>query len=125
MSWDRVQAEVDGYMLSFASADGTSQEVFVGADTTYKLIGLKPGVIYTIHVWAIKGSRASKKTSTEAETGLPFFLSFLSLQTCPALGSQQHSFATATGNMTAYLGESLHKLGLTEYPHIRVCLNFG
>ncbi|KAL2097837.1 hypothetical protein ACEWY4_007044 [Coilia grayii] len=70
VSWDRVQAEVDGYMLSYSSADGPSQEISVGADTTYKLTGLKPGVIYTIYVWAIKGSRASKKTSTEAETDI-------------------------------------------------------
>ncbi|XP_063074994.1 tenascin-N isoform X2 [Engraulis encrasicolus] len=68
VSWDKVQAEVDGYMLSYTSPDGTSQEISVGAENTHMLTGLKPGVIYTIYVWAIKGSRSSKKTSTEAET---------------------------------------------------------
>ncbi|XP_063074993.1 tenascin-N isoform X1 [Engraulis encrasicolus] len=68
VSWNKVQAEVDGYMLSYTSPDGTSQEVFVGPDNTYKMANLKPGVIYTIYVWATKGSRSSKKTSTEAET---------------------------------------------------------
>ncbi|XP_062383579.1 tenascin-N isoform X1 [Sardina pilchardus] len=70
LSWDRVQADVDGYMLSYTSADGSSQEISVGADTTYQLTGLSPGVIYTFYVWAIKGSRSSKKSSTEAETDI-------------------------------------------------------
>ncbi|XP_041955943.1 tenascin-N isoform X6 [Alosa sapidissima] len=71
VSWDRVQAEIDGYMLSYTSADGSSQEISVGADTTtYQLTGLSPGVIYTVYVWAIKGSRSSRKSSTEAETDI-------------------------------------------------------
>ena len=69
VSWDRVQAEIDGYMLSYTSADGSSQEISVGADTTYRLTGLRPGVVYTVYVWAVKGSRSSRKSSTEAETG--------------------------------------------------------
>ena len=73
VSWDRVQAEIDGYMLSYTSADGSSQEISVGADiTTYRLTGLRPGVVYTVYVWAVKGSRSSRKSSTEAETGKLF-----------------------------------------------------
>ena len=70
VSWDKVQAEVDGYKLSYTSADGASKEISVGADiTSHKLTGLKPGVVYTFYVWAYKGSRSSSKASTEAETG--------------------------------------------------------
>lgn len=73
VSWDRVQAEIDGYILQYVSALGSSKEISVGADTTaYTLTGLRPGVVYTIYVWAFKGSRASRKSSTEAETGKLF-----------------------------------------------------
>lgn len=74
VSWDKVQAEVDGYILSYSSAEGSSDELRVGADSTsYQLTGLKPGVVYTICVWAIKGSRSSRKATTETETGLGNF----------------------------------------------------
>ncbi|XP_065132689.1 tenascin-N [Paramisgurnus dabryanus] len=67
--WKKVQADIDGYMLSYSSADGSSQEVRVGADTTsYGFTGLKPGVVYTVYVWAVKGSRSSRKATTQAET---------------------------------------------------------
>uniref|UniRef100_A0A8C2ISR3 Tenascin-N-like n=1 Tax=Cyprinus carpio TaxID=7962 RepID=A0A8C2ISR3_CYPCA len=69
VTWDKVQADIDGYMLSYSSIDGSGQEVRVGADSTsYKFTALKPGVLYTVYVWAIKGPRVSKKSSTEAET---------------------------------------------------------
>ncbi|KAG9273617.1 tenascin-N isoform X1 [Astyanax mexicanus] len=71
VAWDRVRAEVDGYMLSYSSADGSGQEVRVGADdATYRFSGLRPGVVYTFYVWAVKGSRSSRKDSTQAETEL-------------------------------------------------------
>uniref|UniRef100_A0AAY4A6K3 Tenascin N n=1 Tax=Denticeps clupeoides TaxID=299321 RepID=A0AAY4A6K3_9TELE len=71
VTWDKVQAQIDGYRLSYISEEGSSQEFSVGADTnSYKLTGLKPGVIYTIYVWAFKGSHSSRKSSTEAETDL-------------------------------------------------------
>lgn len=73
VTWDRVQAEIDGYMLSYVSAEGSSREISVGADaTSYQLTGLRPGVVYTVYVWAYKGSRSSRKSSTEAETGKLF-----------------------------------------------------
>lgn len=34
------------------------------------LTGLRPGVLYTVYIWAVKGSKASRKSSTQAETGL-------------------------------------------------------
>ncbi|XP_036452417.1 tenascin-N isoform X2 [Colossoma macropomum] len=69
VSWDRVQADVDGYMLSYSSADDFSQEVQVAADSSsYSFAGLRPGVTYTVYVWAIKGSRSSRKAATETET---------------------------------------------------------
>ncbi|XP_042631940.1 tenascin-N-like isoform X1 [Cyprinus carpio] len=71
VTWDKVQADIDGYMLSYSSIDGSGQEVRVGADSTsYKFTALKPGVLYTVYVWAIKGPRVSKKSSTEAETDI-------------------------------------------------------
>lgn len=71
VSWDRVQAEIDGYILSYSSADGSSDEVQVGADSTsYQFSRLRPGVAYTVYIWAIKGSRSSRKATTETETGL-------------------------------------------------------
>uniref|UniRef100_A0A671WWC0 Tenascin N n=1 Tax=Sparus aurata TaxID=8175 RepID=A0A671WWC0_SPAAU len=71
VSWDRVQAEIDGYMLSYTSSEGSSGEIPVGRDSTsYRLVGLRPGVLYTVYIWAYKGDRVSRKSSTEAETGL-------------------------------------------------------
>uniref|UniRef100_A0A667X5V8 Tenascin N n=1 Tax=Myripristis murdjan TaxID=586833 RepID=A0A667X5V8_9TELE len=71
VSWDRVLAEIDSYMLSYSSAEGSSGEIPVGPSrTSYKLIGLRPGVVYTVYVWAIKGHRTSEKSSTKAETDI-------------------------------------------------------
>lgn len=68
--WNRVQAEIDGYMLSYTSAEGSSADIPVGRDSTsYRLIGLRPGVLHTIYIWAFKGDKVSRKSSTEAETG--------------------------------------------------------
>ena len=69
--WDQAQAEIDGYMLTYSSSEGSSEEIPVGPDSTsYMLTGLRPGVLYTVYIWAIKGRKASRKISTEAETGL-------------------------------------------------------
>ncbi|XP_078119905.1 tenascin-N isoform X2 [Sander vitreus] len=71
VSWDRVQAEIDGYMLSYTSAEGSSSDIPVGRDSTsYRLVGLKPGVLHTVYIWAFKGDKVSRKGSTEAETDL-------------------------------------------------------
>ncbi|XP_029560689.1 tenascin-N isoform X3 [Salmo trutta] len=69
VEWQKVQAEIDGYVVSYSSAEGSSGEIPVGADSTsYRLTGLRPGVIYTVYIWAVKGSRVSRKSSTVAET---------------------------------------------------------
>ncbi|XP_063742858.1 tenascin-N isoform X3 [Eleginops maclovinus] len=69
VSWDRVQAEIEGYMLSYTSAEGSSTDIPVGRESTsYRLVGLKPGVLHTVYIWAFKGDKVSKKSSTEAET---------------------------------------------------------
>ncbi|KAG8014152.1 Tenascin-N [Nibea albiflora] len=71
VSWDPVQADIDGYVLTYSSSEGSSEEIPVGSDSSsYMLTGLKPGVLYTVYIWAIKGSKASKKISTQAETEL-------------------------------------------------------
>lgn len=78
--WEKVRAEIDGYILAYSSAEGSSEEIHVGADaTSYQLTSLKPGVLYTIFLWAHKGSRMSKKISSEAETGNLFISYFSSL----------------------------------------------
>lgn len=70
VAWNPVQAGVDGYMLSYTSAEGSSPEIPVGRDSTsYRLIGLRPGVLHTVYIWAFKGDKVSRKSSTEAETG--------------------------------------------------------
>uniref|UniRef100_A0A8C2ZYG5 Tenascin N n=1 Tax=Cyclopterus lumpus TaxID=8103 RepID=A0A8C2ZYG5_CYCLU len=70
VSWDHTQAEIDGYVLAYSSSEGSSEEIPVGSDTSYMLTGLRPGVLHTVYIWAIKGSKASRKSSTQAETGL-------------------------------------------------------
>ena len=71
MSWDGVQADIDGYMLSYSSAEGSSQEISVGPDSSsYRLTGLRPGVLYTVYIWAVRGDKASRMASTQGETGL-------------------------------------------------------
>lgn len=70
VSWDRVQAEIEGYILSYTTAEGSSVEIPVGRDSTsYRLVGLRPGVLHTVYIWAYKGEKVSRKSSTEAETG--------------------------------------------------------
>uniref|UniRef100_A0A8D3DG42 Tenascin N n=1 Tax=Scophthalmus maximus TaxID=52904 RepID=A0A8D3DG42_SCOMX len=77
VSWDRVKAEIEGYMLSYTSAAGSSPEIPVGRDSTsYRLIGLRPGVLHTVYIWAFNGDKVSRKSSTEAETGVKHKLFF-------------------------------------------------
>uniref|UniRef100_A0A668V585 Tenascin N n=1 Tax=Oreochromis aureus TaxID=47969 RepID=A0A668V585_OREAU len=48
VSWDQAQAEIEGYMLSYTSAEGSSSDISVARDSTsYRLIGLRPGVLHT------------------------------------------------------------------------------
>ncbi|XP_074078193.1 tenascin-N [Macrotis lagotis] len=69
ISWDPVQAVIDKYMVRYTSADGETKEIPVGKDkTTTILTGLRPGMDYTVHVWAVKGDRESKKANTQAPT---------------------------------------------------------
>ncbi|XP_037644621.1 tenascin-N isoform X3 [Sebastes umbrosus] len=71
VSWDRIQAEIEGYMLSYTSAEGSSTDIPLGRDrTSYRLVGLKPGVLHTVYIWAYKGNKVSRKSSTEAETDI-------------------------------------------------------
>ena len=70
ISWDPVQAVIDKYMVRYRSADGDTREVPVGKEQrSTVLTGLRPGVEYTVQVWAQKGARESKKADTKAPTG--------------------------------------------------------
>ncbi|NXJ63880.1 TENN protein, partial [Rostratula benghalensis] len=69
ISWDRVQALIDRYVVNYTSVDGDTEEMEVGMnETTTTLTGLKPGIEYIIFLWAEKGARQSKRMSTEAVT---------------------------------------------------------
>uniref|UniRef100_A0A8D1D9U2 Tenascin-N n=1 Tax=Sus scrofa TaxID=9823 RepID=A0A8D1D9U2_PIG len=69
VSWDPVQADIDRYLVRYTSADGDTREVPVGKEqSSTVLTGLRPGVEYTVHVWAQKGDRESGKADTTAPT---------------------------------------------------------
>nr|XP_034369213.1 tenascin-N isoform X2 [Arvicanthis niloticus] len=69
ISWDPVRANIDRYMVRYTSADGETKEIPVSKDQSSTILtGLKPGMEYTIHVWAKKGARESKKADTKALT---------------------------------------------------------
>ncbi|XP_007061293.3 tenascin-N [Chelonia mydas] len=71
ISWNRVQAPIDRYMVSYTSADGDTREIAVGKDqSTTTLTGLKPGIEYNIYTWAEKGGQQSKRTNTKAVTDI-------------------------------------------------------
>ncbi|XP_044904388.1 tenascin-N isoform X3 [Felis catus] len=71
VSWDPVQAVIDRYMVRYTSADGDTGEVPVGKEqSSAVLTGLRPGVEYTVQVWAQKGARESKKADTTASTDI-------------------------------------------------------
>ncbi|XP_036129267.1 tenascin-N [Molossus molossus] len=71
ISWAPVQAVIDRYMVRYTSADGDTREVPVGKEqSSTELMGLRPGVEYTVHVWAQKGDRESKKADTTAPTDI-------------------------------------------------------
>ena len=70
VSWDPVQAVIDRYLVRYTSADGDSGEVPVGKEqSSTVLTGLRPGVEYTVHVWAQKGDQESREADTKAPTG--------------------------------------------------------
>ena len=70
VSWAPVQAVIDRYLVRYTSADGDTREVPVGKEqSSTVLTGLRPGVEYTVHVWAQKGDRESRKADTKAPTG--------------------------------------------------------
>uniref|UniRef100_A0A2R9BVD9 Tenascin-N n=1 Tax=Pan paniscus TaxID=9597 RepID=A0A2R9BVD9_PANPA len=69
VSWDPVQATIDRYVVRYTSANGETREVPVGKEqSSTVLTGLRPGVEYTVHVWAQKGNQESKKADTKAQT---------------------------------------------------------
>ncbi|XP_040561197.1 tenascin-N isoform X1 [Gallus gallus] len=71
VSWNKVQAPIDRYMVRYTSADGDTKETEVGSENSIiTLLNLKPGMEYTIHIWAEKGPHRSKKASTRALTGI-------------------------------------------------------
>ncbi|KAI7809689.1 tenascin-N [Triplophysa rosa] len=108
VTWRKVQADIDGYMLSYRSVDGSSQDIPVGADSTsFRFTGLKPGVVYTVHVWAVKGSRSSRKATTEAETEIdaPKNLKAVDVQTQTSTITWSAPLANIDGYILTYKAE--------------------
>ncbi|XP_070602797.1 tenascin-N isoform X1 [Erythrolamprus reginae] len=71
ISWNGAQAPVDGYVVSYNLAGGDTRQISIDKDKrTTTLVGLKPGMKYTIHIWAVKGTQQSRRASTEAETDI-------------------------------------------------------
>uniref|UniRef100_G3WK59 Tenascin-N n=1 Tax=Sarcophilus harrisii TaxID=9305 RepID=G3WK59_SARHA len=71
ISWDPVRAAIDRYMVRYISADGETKEIPVGKDKTSTILtGLRPGMDYSVYVWAVKGDRESKKANTKALTAI-------------------------------------------------------
>ncbi|XP_010164411.1 LOW QUALITY PROTEIN: tenascin-N, partial [Antrostomus carolinensis] len=67
VSWSKVEAPIDRYMVRYTSADGDTNEIEVGSENDIiTLLDLKPGMEYIIHIWAEKGPQQSKKASTRA-----------------------------------------------------------
>ncbi|XP_016385790.1 tenascin-N-like isoform X2 [Sinocyclocheilus rhinocerous] len=108
VTWDKVQADIEGYMLSYSSIDGSGQEVRVGADSTsYRFTALKPGVLYTVYIWAVKGPRSSRKATTEAETEIdaPKNLKAIDVQTQTSTITWKAPQANIDGYILTYRAE--------------------
>ncbi|KAM4774233.1 LOW QUALITY PROTEIN: tenascin-N-like [Cyanocitta cristata] len=70
VSWNKVEAPVDRYMVRYTSADGDTREIQVGCENyMITLLDLKPDMEYVTDIWAEKGPQRSKKASTRAVTG--------------------------------------------------------
>lgn len=70
ISWDSIQGPIDRYMVSYTSADGDTKEIEVEKDRSITtLTELKPGMKYTIHLWAELGGKESKRVSIDTLTG--------------------------------------------------------
>ncbi|XP_063795765.1 tenascin-N-like isoform X2 [Pseudophryne corroboree] len=71
LSWEAARAQIDRYILSYASPDGFSEEVTVDKKkTSTALTGLTPGMEYVFHIWAEKGNKRSKRSSVTAVTDI-------------------------------------------------------
>ncbi|XP_026050904.1 tenascin-N-like [Carassius auratus] len=108
VTWDGVHAEIDGYILIYSSAEGTGREIIVGADaTSYQLTSLKPGVLYTVFLWAYKGSRSSQKSMTKAETAIdaPKNLKAIDVQTQTSTLTWKAPQANIDGYILTYRAE--------------------
>ncbi|XP_049664513.1 tenascin-N isoform X5 [Accipiter gentilis] len=69
VSWSKVEAPIDRYMVRYTSADGDIKEIEVGSENDIiTLLDLKPGMEYVIHIWAEKGPQQSKTASIRAVT---------------------------------------------------------
>ncbi|NXK33966.1 TENN protein, partial [Piprites chloris] len=87
VSWNKVQASIDRYRVSYTSAYGDTEEREVEKDKNVTtLAGLEPGTEYIIYIWAEKGERQSKRVSTEAVTG-KWTVNFVSHKDCDVLGT--------------------------------------
>uniref|UniRef100_A0A8C6JUR4 Uncharacterized protein n=1 Tax=Melopsittacus undulatus TaxID=13146 RepID=A0A8C6JUR4_MELUD len=65
VSWYKVEAPIDRYMVIYTSFDGDTKKIEVGSENDIvTLWDLDPGMQYIIDIWAEKGPYRSKKAST-------------------------------------------------------------
>ncbi|KAG9483044.1 hypothetical protein GDO78_009141, partial [Eleutherodactylus coqui] len=71
LSWEAARAQIDRYILIYASPDGHREEMAVGKEKTNSfLTGLTPGMEYVFNIWAEKGNKKSKRATITAETDI-------------------------------------------------------
>ena len=115
VSWDPVHAVIDRYLVRYTSADGDTREVPVGKEqSSTVLTGLRPGVEYTVHVWAQKGDRESRKADTTAPTGTVRGGATEPFAPNRRLPSSASSLRRGAGNTVLPRGHSFH---LSEVMH--------
>ncbi|NXD83896.1 TENN protein, partial [Halcyon senegalensis] len=69
VSWNKVEAPIDKYMVRYTSSDGDTKEIETGSeDDIITIQDLKPGMEYVFYIWAEKGPQRSRKASTRAVT---------------------------------------------------------
>ncbi|MED6251507.1 hypothetical protein ATANTOWER_031794, partial [Ataeniobius toweri] len=71
VSWQKPQAKVSGYRLTYMPRDGQAEQVEIpSSETTYVLSNLIAGMNYTLTLAAERGHKRSRPISLSASTGL-------------------------------------------------------
>ncbi|MED6281322.1 hypothetical protein CHARACLAT_020129 [Characodon lateralis] len=84
ISWQPPAAEIDNYMLTYKTPDGSRKELILDAEDTWiRLEGLAESTEYTVKLQAARGLDTSAVVSTTFTTGTGFTaMCFLCLDLC-------------------------------------------